>query len=68
MNYIYHEETKVDFNKLIIYLPFYGVIDCDFTKGVMFSYQNEKDLTKLLNLLDKAYVTFLSGKLHRKSY
>ncbi|HDX9561311.1 TPA: hypothetical protein ROX99_002795 [Bacillus thuringiensis] len=63
-NYIYYEETKVDFNELIIFLPFLGVIDCDFTKGVMFGYRNEKDLTKLLNLLDKSYATFLNGKLH----
>ncbi|HHB1957441.1 TPA: hypothetical protein ACOQ43_005553 [Bacillus cereus] len=67
-NYIYYEETEVDFNKLIIPLPFYGVIDCDFTKGVMFSYQNDKDLTKLLNLLEKSYATFLKGKLHRKLF
>ncbi|EEL73204.1 hypothetical protein bcere0027_55230 [Bacillus cereus AH676] len=30
----------------------------------MFSYRNEKDLTKLLNLLDKSYAAFLNGKLH----
>ncbi|PHA57759.1 hypothetical protein COF07_11585 [Bacillus wiedmannii] len=64
VNYIYYEETKIDFNELIIFLPFLGVIDCDFTKGVMFGYRNEKDLTKLLNLLDKSYATFLNGKLH----
>ena len=67
-NYIYYEETEFDFNKLIISLPFYGVIDHDFTKGVMFSYRNEKDLTKLLNLLEKSYATFLKGKLNRKLF
>ncbi|WP_454433787.1 hypothetical protein [Bacillus cereus] len=67
-NYIYYEETEVDFNKLIISLPFYGVINCDFTKGVMFSYQNDKDLMKLLNLLEKSYAIFLKGKLHRKLF
>ncbi|EEL25574.1 hypothetical protein bcere0018_54090 [Bacillus cereus Rock1-15] len=30
----------------------------------MFGYRNEKDLTKLLNLLDKSYAAFLNGKLH----
>lgn len=64
INYTYYEETKFNFNDFIIFLPFYGVIDCDFTKGVMFSYRNEKDLTKLLNLLDKSYAAFLNGKLH----
>jgi hypothetical protein len=63
INYTYYEETKVDFNEFIIFLPFYGVIDCDFTKGVMFGYRNEKDLTKLLNLLDKSYAAFLNEKL-----
>ncbi|MES1051414.1 hypothetical protein FOA24_19200 [Bacillus thuringiensis] len=64
-----YDATEIDFDQLVINHPYYGIIiDCDFTKGVMFSCKNDKEKIKLLNLLEKAYATFLQGKLHRKLF
>ncbi|AFU17101.1 hypothetical protein MC28_D052 (plasmid) [Bacillus thuringiensis MC28] len=55
---MYFDETKVDFKQFAIPFPYEGLLECDFSKGIMFKCKTEKDKIKLLKILEKAYAKF----------
>lgn len=57
--FVYFEENKVDFKQFVFSFPFLGIIEHDFSKGIMFEVKKQKDKIILLDLLNQAYKSLL---------
>ncbi|EOO22137.1 MULTISPECIES: hypothetical protein [Bacillus] len=57
--FVYFEENKVDFKQFVFPFPFLGIIEHDFSKGIMFEFKKQKDKIILLDLLNQAYKSLL---------
>lgn len=57
--FVYFEEDKVDFKQFVFPFPFLGIIEHDFSKGIMFEFKKQRDKIILLDLLNHAYKSFL---------
>lgn len=56
---VYFKEDKIDFKQFVFPFPFFGIIEHDFSKGIMFEFKKHKDKIKLIKLLDQAYKSLL---------